>query len=238
MGIKRLIITLLFLTIIITVKGQVYHGFATYYGRQAHGKFTTSGERINMNDFVAAHKSLPFGTRIKVTNKKNNKSIIIRVIDRCSRRKPWRFLDLSYGAAKELNMLYAGRVYITLEVLDSLSLIKNQEILTKQNQIFLNGNMLDSLELSARSSLLKVPDSTSTKFGVVVGTTNNKASSYQSSKIFARKYQCKTLVIPKKYRNKNYFQITVVGFLSFEDADKYRIEITKKIRGAKVVRYS
>jgi hypothetical protein len=134
-------------------------------------------------------------------------------------------------------MLFAGRAYVTLEILDSAKLGNNKDILERQFQIKTHGEMLDSLEQSSRETLLKNIDTTTIKFGVLVGTTTNKASSYQSARRFAVKYKCKTWVIPKNYRNKTYFQIIVIGFASFEEADQYRIEITKKIRGAKVIKY-
>lgn len=216
---------------------QLHHGYATYYGRQAHGKQTASGERINMNDFVAAHRSLPFGTRVKVTNTSNNQSIIVRIIDRCSRRKPFQFVDLSYGAAKQLNFLSKGRTKITLEILDSVLLVKNQELLTKQYHITTNGNSLDSLELSARNKLLATTDTTQ-KFGVLIGTYANKSSSYLKSKRFSAYHRIQTIVIGKEYKKRKFYQVVVVGFANFEEAEKYRLEIIQKIRGAQVTRYS
>ena len=160
----QLVILFLLSTTVIHLQGQI-RGTATYYGRQSHGMFTASGERLNMNDFVAAHKSLPFGTHIKVKNVKNNKVIIIRVVDRCSRRKPWAFVDLSYSAAKQLDMLFAGRAFVTLEILDSAKLAKNKDILDRQLQLKIHGEMLDSLENSSRESLLKNVDTTTIKYG-------------------------------------------------------------------------
>jgi rare lipoprotein A len=216
---------------------QLYHGYATYYGRQAHGKQTASGERINMNDFVAAHRSLPFGTRVKITNKSNNQSIIVRIIDRCSRKKPFHFVDLSYGAAKHLNFLNKGRAQITLQVLDSVLLDKNSDLIKKQYAITTTGNLMDSLELSARNSLFAQSDS-SQKFGVLIGTYANKSSSYLKSKRFSAYHHVQTMVIGKEYKKRKFYQVVVVGFANFEVAEKYRLEIIQKIRGAQVTRYS
>jgi rare lipoprotein A len=77
-------------------------GVASWYGKQFHGKTTASGEDFDMFEFTAAHRQLPLGTLVKVTNLRNGKSIIVRVND----RGPYvmdRIMDLSYSAARMLN---------------------------------------------------------------------------------------------------------------------------------------
>ncbi|HEX4605803.1 MAG TPA: septal ring lytic transglycosylase RlpA family protein [Candidatus Angelobacter sp.] len=77
-------------------------GSASWYGKQFHGKTTASGEDFDMFEFTAAHRKLPLGTFVKVTNIKNSKWIIVRVND----RGPYvgdRIMDLSYSAARMLN---------------------------------------------------------------------------------------------------------------------------------------
>jgi len=90
-------------------------GEASYYGREAHGKTTASGEKFNMNAYTAAHKTLPFGTKVRVTNLTNNKSVVVRIND----RGPFvagRIIDLSYAAAKKIKMLDAGITDVELVV--------------------------------------------------------------------------------------------------------------------------
>ncbi len=228
---------LLFIIVTTSINGQkVYHGYATFYGRQAHGKFTTSGERIDMNDFVAAHRSLPFGTRIKVTNKSNNKSIIIRVIDRCPKKKPFHFVDLSYGAAKQLDYLSKGRTQITMEVLDSTSLAKNTEIIKNQAIITAKWVQLDSMEQSTRNALLSIPDSTKS-YGVIVGSYATKKVAWQKAKQFTNKHKQKTIVREITYRKRKFTQVIAIGFVDFNEAEKYRIYISTKLRGAWVTKY-
>ncbi len=84
-------------------------GYASWYGRKFHGKKTASGKRFNMYGKYAAHRTLPFGTLLKVKNLKNGRSVVVEVID----RGPFvrgRHLDLSYGAAKKLKMIGSGVV--------------------------------------------------------------------------------------------------------------------------------
>ena len=89
-------------------------GLGTYYGKEAHGGPTASGERFNMHAMTAAHRSLPMGTRVRVTNKRNGKSVVVRINDRGPYGRA--IIDLSQAAAAKLDMLEAGVVPVTIEV--------------------------------------------------------------------------------------------------------------------------
>jgi rare lipoprotein A len=91
------------------------YGMASYYGDEFHGRKTASGETYNMWDMTCAHKTLPFGTRVRVTNLKNQKTVVVRVNDRGPFVKG-RIIDLSMAAAKKLNMLGNGVVKVKIEV--------------------------------------------------------------------------------------------------------------------------
>lgn len=90
-------------------------GQATWYGAALHGNLTASGEPFNMYDNTAAHKTLPFGTRVKVTNMQNGKSVVVRITDR-GPFAPGRVIDLSMAAAKQVDMLSSGVVPAKLEI--------------------------------------------------------------------------------------------------------------------------
>jgi rare lipoprotein A len=82
-------------------------GVASYYAHKYHGRTTASGERFDMNALTAAHKTLPFGTKVKVTNLENGKSVTVRITDRGPFVKG-RVIDLSLAAAKKIDMVKAG----------------------------------------------------------------------------------------------------------------------------------
>lgn len=89
-------------------------GLASWYGRKFHGRKTASGETFNMNALTAAHRSLPFNCYVKVTNKSNGQSVVVKVND----RGPFhgnRVLDLSYGAAKQIGLTQNGTGNVTIE---------------------------------------------------------------------------------------------------------------------------
>ncbi len=92
-------------------------GVASYYGGQFHGRRTANGEIFDKNSLTAAHKILPFGTVLKVTNLKRNTSVIVRINDRLPKNSK-RQIDLSQGAANELGMLRDGIGNVRIEVID------------------------------------------------------------------------------------------------------------------------
>lgn len=86
---------------------------ATYYSGRYHGQKTASGVRFNNNAPMAAHPSLPFGTKVKVINRNNGKSVVVRVVDRCRCS-----IDLSQSAFRAIGSLGAGRLPVKLQVLN------------------------------------------------------------------------------------------------------------------------
>ena len=97
-------------------KGEVYYFVCSFYGKKFHGKQTANGEIFDMNKLTCAHKSLPFGTLLKVTNEDNGNSVVVRVND----RGPFvqgRDLDLSYAAAKKIGLVSEGVKKLKVEVL-------------------------------------------------------------------------------------------------------------------------
>ena len=96
---------------------RVQEGVASYYADQFHGRRTANGETFDMHAMTAAHRSLPFGTRVRVTNLDNGRSVVVRIND----RGPFvegRIIDLSYGAAGAVGMIGPGTARVRLEVLE------------------------------------------------------------------------------------------------------------------------
>jgi rare lipoprotein A len=96
--------------------GYSAEGKASYYGARHHGKKTASGERFNQHGLTAAHRSLPFGTRVRVTNLHNDKQVVVRINDRGPHTRG-RIIDLSQKAAEQLDMLRAGVVPVRVQQL-------------------------------------------------------------------------------------------------------------------------
>ena len=92
-------------------------GTASWYGHPHHGRLTASGQRFDMYAFTAAHRTLPMGTRLRVTNLSTGQSVVVTITD----RGPFvgqRMIDLSYAAARAIGMIGPGTAPVDLKILD------------------------------------------------------------------------------------------------------------------------
>lgn len=99
-----------------TLIASSFQGQASWYGPKFHGRLTANGERFNQNAMTAAHPSLRFGTRVKVTNLNNGRSVVVRIND----RGPFvggRVIDVSAAAARSLNMIQSGVAPVQVTIL-------------------------------------------------------------------------------------------------------------------------
>ena len=92
-------------------------GVASYYAEEFNGRKTSNGETYDMNGMTAAHRTIPFNSRVRVTNTATGKSIVVRINDR-GPFKDNRIIDLSLAAAKELELIGSGTAGVRLEVLE------------------------------------------------------------------------------------------------------------------------
>lgn len=103
-----------------TSSGHVERGLASWYGKQFHGRKTSSGERYNMYEMTAAHKTLPLPSYVRVTNMENGRTAVVKVND----RGPFhggRVIDLSYSAAKKLGVVQKGTAMVEVAAIDPLA---------------------------------------------------------------------------------------------------------------------
>ena len=108
---------LLFSPLLLLAQGEslfIQEGTASYYASKFQGRRTASGEVYVKDSLTAAHKLLPFGTILRVTNQKNGKTVLVQVNDRLPGSSK-RVIDLSYAAAKEVDMIREGLVKVTIE---------------------------------------------------------------------------------------------------------------------------
>ncbi len=114
-----MVIVLFFALISISVwndtNQHVEQGLASYYSNKLQGRKTASGELYDKSKFTAAHKTIAFGTKIKVTNQQNGLSVVVNVNDRGPYVKG-RIVDLSFAAAKKIGLLQQGVTKVKLEI--------------------------------------------------------------------------------------------------------------------------
>jgi len=92
-------------------------GLASWYGYPHHGRLTASGDRFNMHQLTAAHQTLPLGSKVRVVNLINQRTVIVSITDRGPFRKG-RIIDLSYAAAQQIGLIGPGTAPVRLEILD------------------------------------------------------------------------------------------------------------------------
>lgn len=143
--------------------------YATWYGGKFHGRRTTSGEVYNMYKMTAAHRTLPFGTKVKITNPKNNKSVIVRIND----RGPWQYkyeIDLSYAAFQKIRGKNDGETAIYFEVVDKNTRIEEDIKVSEENKKEMKAGNEETVittggavEAEVKTDTLKLPDNEKTK---------------------------------------------------------------------------
>ena len=97
-----------------TTNASAEEGVASYYADSLDGKLTASGEPYDRNAMTAAHPSLPFGTKVKVTNLENNRSVEVLINDRGPHTKD-RIIDLSHAAAQKLDLIHSGTAIVRID---------------------------------------------------------------------------------------------------------------------------
>lgn len=154
----------------------------SYYASDFHGKKTSSGETFNMYDLTCAHKMLPFGTKVKVTNLKNGKSVVVRVNDRGPFVKT-REMDLSKAAAAKLDMIKDGTAKVNLEIVSLGKNTKQSEVTARKackiagiayNANFLNAEKSKSSVKSVKSE--KNESGGSSLWDIQVGSFSSKSN--------------------------------------------------------------
>jgi rare lipoprotein A len=100
--------------------GRVQLGYATYLAQSFDGNESASGEIFDQRKLIAAHRTLPFGSRVRITNLENGRSVLVRIMDRGPYGKNWRegtIIDVSKAAARRLRMIRDGQVRVKVVVL-------------------------------------------------------------------------------------------------------------------------
>ncbi|MFY7862222.1 MAG: septal ring lytic transglycosylase RlpA family protein [Chitinophagales bacterium] len=165
------------------------YGKASYYGHPFIGRKTASGEIFTESMFTCAHKSLPFGTKLKVTNLNNGKSIIVRVNDRGPFVKT-RIVDLSIRGAKELGLLSSGVVNVSVEIVNSKfsslgPIDQMNKILVDENFAYVHKDDVQKMQsildyLSTKDQEILVMDSTQAPLDFSKSQTPEKSFSNET----------------------------------------------------------
>ncbi|MDF1880573.1 septal ring lytic transglycosylase RlpA family protein [Sulfurimonas sp. MAG313] len=193
--------------------GEKFSGRASWYGPNFHGKKTSNGETYSMWQMTAAHKTLPMNTVVKVTNKSNGRSVVVRVND----RGPFvntRIIDLSKKAATELNMVKTGTALVRLEILGFNK--KGQTKITKT-----------SIQKNLKEKIVG-------KYALQIGSFSKIEGAISTQERYndvSKRY--KAIIKDIDNGNKRLFKVFLVGFQGEEEARDYK---EKYFSGAFIVR--
>jgi rare lipoprotein A len=188
------------------------NGQASYYGDEFNGNKTASGEIYNMNDYTAAHRTLPFGTKVKVTNLKNNKTVIVRINDR-GPFKPGRIIDLSKAAAKQIDLIKYGVVDVKIET----NLDNNEPPIISDDKIVLNkGYYTKDLKKGKPKG-----------FGVQVGAYKQKENALKNLKEISKKYNKPVYLYVTSNLNFKKYKIYIGEVKNKKLAEPIKLELKK-----------
>lgn len=206
--------------------GEQFKGIASWYGPNFHGGQTSNGEYYDMYAHTAAHKTLPINTRVRVTNLKNGKSTIVRINDRGPFVKN-RIIDLSYGAAQDINLIKYGTAPVKLEIL-SFDQKANKYAHKQQKKPLYLSKKLDDTPLTP--NLIQMGK----LYIQVASFTNQQKALAFKRKCYNKDARHQTAIKKKKIATKTIYSVLIGDFYSIAEAKDYINRYT--YNGAFIVR--
>ncbi len=221
---KTLVISLLFLAT--TAFAQVHKGKASYYADKFEGRLTASGVKYKHSKLTAAHRQLPFGTKVKVTNLANNKTVIVEVND----RGPFvagRIIDLSKSAAEKLDFIHAGIVEVSVEVVDHGDGKGGGQIRPDHH------NQVEEKEFYA----MRVDRLSPKGFGVQIGSFKEMTNLVRLTQNLKASYHKQVAIQVKVIQNTKIYTIIIGQFSSRDKAASFKRKLKSRYPDAFVVDY-
>lgn len=210
-----------------SLSAQTQSGKASFYADKFEGRTTASGEKYKHNKLTAAHKTLPFGTKIRVTNVANAKSVEVVVND----RGPYvdgRVVDLSKSAAEALDFINLGLADVTVEIIDA------GDGKGKTQPVSIERVSVDEKEFYDLSISRLKPNG----FGVQIGTYQELVNLMRLSENLKNSYKKEVTVQVKILNGIKYYSIILGQFSKRTKATSFLAELKKKFPDAFIVDFS
>ncbi len=208
------------------VRGQVQTGKASFYADKFEGTTTASGEKYRHSKLTAAHKTLPFGTKVRVTNLTNNKSVDVVVND----RGPYvdgRVIDLSRAAAELLDFENYGLADVRLEIIDP-----------GDGKVTVMGRTIDNVSVDEKEFYeFEINRFKPKGFGVQVGTYEELVNLMRLAENLKNSYKKEVTVQVKVVNGIKYYGLILGRFSSRSKAEQFREEIREKFPDVFIVQY-
>ncbi|HYC83834.1 MAG TPA: septal ring lytic transglycosylase RlpA family protein [Chryseosolibacter sp.] len=224
---RRLFFTLLLNFLVVLLYGQVQTGKASFYADKFEGSPTASGEKYRHSRLTAAHKSLPFGTKVKVTNTANNKTVEVVIND----RGPWvdnRIIDLSRSAAEKLDFINQGLAEVQVEVVDAGDGKQSDPAKTVDHVVVEEKEFYD-FEISRLNP---------SGYGVQIGTFQELVNLMRLSDNLKNSYKKHVMVQVKIVNGVKYYGLILGQFSSRPKAENFREQVRKKFPDAFIIEYA
>src|SRR6186713_1672097 len=221
MKLKSLFFTLLCLSFFAASFAQVQTGKASFYADKFEGQPTASGEKYRHNKLTGAHKTLPFGTKVRITNVANNESVEVIIND----RGPYvedRIIDLSKAAAEKLGFVNQGLAEVKLEVIDPDDGKVSDPARTIDNVVVDEKEFYD----------FKIERSKPKGFAVQVGTYQELVNLMRLSDNLKHSYQKQVTVQVKVVNGIKYYSIILGQFSTHKKAEDFLAEVKQKFPDA------
>jgi rare lipoprotein A len=224
---KKLLLLISWMGLFTLAQAQVQSGKASFYADKFEGQPTASGEKYKHNKLTGAHKTLPFGTKVKVTNTTNNQSVEVTIND----RGPYvdgRIIDLSKAAAEQLGFVNLGLADVTLEVVDPGD-GRRSDPAKPIGQVSVDEKEFYNFEIGRVK-----PNG----FGVQIGTYQELVNLMRLSENLKSSYKKKVTVQVKIINGIKYYALILGQFPNRAKADQFRDELKKKFPDAFIVEYT
>jgi len=206
---------------------QTQTGKASFYADKFEGRPTASGEKYKHSKLTAAHKTLPFGTKVKVTNKANQKSVVVVIND----RGPYvdgRIIDLSKSAAEELDFINQGLAEVIIEVVDAGDGKGNGQ-----------AQLIDKVSVDEKEFYaFEVERLLPSGFGIQIGTYQELVNLMRIADNLKSSYQKKVSVQVKVVNGVKYYGIILGQFSSRAKAEDFKSKVKNKFPDAFTVDFS
>jgi rare lipoprotein A len=220
-------ILVIFICLFGWANAQTQSGKASFYADKFEGLPTASGEKYKHNKLTAAHKSLPFGTKVKVTNLANNESVEVVIND----RGPYvdgRIIDLSRSAAEQLGFINLGIADVKLEVVDA------GDGKSKSQPVAIDNVVVDENEYYDFEISSVKPKG----FGVQIGTYQELVNLLRLAENLKGSYKKNVTVQVKILNGVKFYSLIIGPFTTRPKAESFHNEVKKKYSGSFIVDFS
>ncbi|MFZ4401882.1 MAG: septal ring lytic transglycosylase RlpA family protein [Bacteroidales bacterium] len=199
---------------------HVYNVKATYYSKKFNGRRTFSGEKFHSNKYTAAHRNFPLQSLVKVTNPRNNKSVIVRINDRFYKKN---YIDLSLIAAKEIDIIRQGTAKVKIQLLDA-----------SYTQMYLNQRIDSNTITPILDTAFSLNSIDITKeFYIRLSSFKFKKNAKTAiAKDLPKAYRLRASIKRTKYKNKPLYKVIIGPYSTKEEATSEKTKLSSKFKDA------